>query len=170
MAEQVDLYLDFDGVININGTRSSYLDASYGKAAGWKIEWRKGVIDYINSLPENVNLVWLTTWEMNNLAETELVPLLGITRPTVTISRALAGSSPYHEWWKARALNAWRELEGREDRKFIWIDDDLESSFHDIPEALLSEGLGLLMCPDWRSGITEEFMKEIDKFLEEVRV
>lgn len=164
----IDLYLDFDGVINIIGTRMSYLDARYDKAAGWNIEWRQGVIDYINSLPESVRLVWLTTWEKNNLAEEVLVPMLGITRPTITIPRSMSKQeyASFVPWWKASALQNWREQNGV-DCPFIWIDDDLRFALRtgEVPDSLRGRE-NLLISPDPKFGITEDTIEVISEYLE----
>src|SRR5690606_39765676 len=81
MTEKVRIYIDVDGVINAfsNAQPWGKVKPSVTVAYGYRITYHQGLIDALKDIDnsnDNVEFVWLTTWQ--TLARTDLAPAVGL--------------------------------------------------------------------------------------------
>jgi hypothetical protein len=157
---RIDLYIDFDGVLNFLRP-ANFNDSSVKSAVeqGYRLQWLPENIEWLNGLPDNVNMVWLTTWNADNLAVDKLTPLLGITRPVSSLGSPLQSQSL--PWWKQSALVYERTSKG-ESNPYIWIDDDLQ---YEEPWRWPSCKDRLLVSPSTSYGVTAVHREQVDSFI-----
>lgn len=151
------LYLDVDGVINCDEPRGwGTTSTGTAKAEGetWLIRWAPGMIGALRML--DLDVTWLTTWREH--AAPQIGGLIGY-----------GSRSPYLDWKHKFSDSgiAGKWLAVQEDfpqgEKFVWI-DDLHEEF---TERWTTERGGLIICPDYRYGISPANIDTIRNYLNE---
>lgn len=160
------LFLDVDGVINLDGT-DSWDDVRYERSG---LGYIMGISDkMITELLEvveanGIELIWATTWVIDGHCETHLTHLYNI--PTgLRMIDWYADDVPGHDSWSGCGkLNGVAAI-AEDDEPIIWIDDCLGPSDYAWGEA--RRGSSLLIRTDPRDGITADDILEIEAFAKE---
>lgn len=157
--------LDVDGVLN---AVCPPIPEGYEKTRsdGYGITFRRSLIDRVILLhrSEEVEVRWLTTW--CNRARDILAPDLGMPEFVVEGEDLMLQVPEPNGWWKSTA--AQRVSEAEPTRPLIWTDDDLEDAEQRGEVDWLKHRTAptLAISPNWRTGITDEFMDRIEAFAE----
>lgn len=152
------LYVDMDGVLNIQGSTwgDTLMSANVSPSGGtFRINWSPTLMEHLNSLTD-IELVLLTTW--CDEARTLLMPLFGITHP-VRVLTPLSGYVTFPSiQWKTTALAA---DQAASPSPFIWLDDE-----HTINSRNVGESLGgLVPAIHWTTGVTPEIFDDMEEYL-----
>lgn len=164
-----NIYLDFDGVINVfskNTPRERYTgwkEDSWKKTTldGYPILYSTELVDYLNDLSskENISIIWLTTWR--ELASTLISPALGINGENweYLSSSDEKVYTTKMKWWKLEEIE--KHVASTNPDKIVWIDDELRYSIHDSIKNMDS----LSISPDPCMGVTKFNKNSIDSYL-----
>lgn len=169
VARHVTLFLDVDGVLNsfpVTGLR--FLREGRKKVRAWHYElhFRPRVVRFLDRLTRRrlVDIVWLSTWSQR--CRTEIEPKLGFRSTFEIIPMPDASYNRFandpHEWWKARAVDAW--FADNDEGRAIWIDDDLT---HPATREYFSKKYGsrlLMIAPEFTHGLNEKHFELIRDF------
>lgn len=144
------LYLDVDGVVSPFDKVNRYEEWEYRKkhVAGFRMTYSPNLISILNRVSQNVDIAWLTSWELQ--AATELAPALGLHR--FRVLQRLYGDNEYNEdkWWKLNAIKM--DYKDKQPEEFYWIDDDLILN-ENATEWAINNG-GIPISPHSKSGIS----------------
>lgn len=162
--DEVEVYLDVDGVINALGRgRSPWPEGSLRQRRinGFIITWSTDLIDRLNALAArpHVHFHWLTTWLSD--APQMLAPQIrldGADWPVVGADHH--ETVAYPDWWKLHAI---REVIS-EDRRAVWIDDDLYEPKAKDWALTLGDRI-MVVQPDPRVGIGPDMMSMIEEWI-----
>lgn len=162
----VRVFLDVDGVLNSYPVpRLRYVWERRRTVRAWDfvLHVRPSIVARLLRMPRErkVEVVWLSTWSRH--CTDDLEPALGIEEslPVVPMpddSLNRFANDP-ERWWKAIAVREW--LEADEERRAIWIDDDLAAPVtharfaEDFPERLT------MIAPSFAQGLTSAHLRQI---------
>lgn len=158
-----------DGVINsFHKSKNAGWEGDWklAKIIGYPIHWYTDLVDAINELAgrEDVNMIWLTTWQ--HQAPKELSPVLGIADADWRVLTAADQNNLFDmkNWWKLEAIKV--DIEKTEPDKIVWIDDDFKHDRKAIEWVENNSDIDLLpISPftDW--GMTKEDFDDIIEFI-----
>ena len=129
---------------------------------GFKIWWRKPVVDFINRMSREglCQVVWLTTW--TSTAAELLAPALGLD--DFLVLEDLVGSDwPDQDWWKWKCVEA--VLRAHPDQPFVWTDDDFSPLVQTLVRAATAPGQAHLEKPESNPALTDDALRRIEQFL-----
>ncbi len=162
------LLLDVDGVVNAVTRQpgSFWSEWRTAKATpgngdrGFTITWAPAVAEFLRTLLDRgVEIVWLTTW--GRWANEAISPLLDLPKDLKVAGEPMdyAGEG----WWK---LPLAQHLWSKDQRPFIWIDDDLaytREAKRWLATLPMTEFLAI--CPSSAEGIHPRHIERIEVFL-----
>ncbi len=165
-SEQVTLYCDIDGVLNIAGkefadtiTKRIFRKVpSVGRflfPVPVKLSFRKGITDAMSLLP--VKWVWLTTW---NKYAGKLEKHSGVKSHETILYHM-------HIWETGRQKRKYALLQAHQKANptpFIWIDDVATKYYKE--KDWVGQPDHLIIRPDHKFGITEEHIASMREFVE----
>lgn len=168
----INIYMDFDGVINAISGRGPKANTGWSqwelaKVAGSQILWSPTLIHFLREIearPE-VTIKWLTTWCED--APKELSPHLGIgagwpVLGTLDDIEHRGGLEP--RWWKLDYLM--EDVAETKPDKIIWLDDDIV--YDRWADLYTKQTANLLaICPNSHHGLTAGHIKDINTFIEQ---
>lgn len=167
MTDEVDVYLDVDGVLNaVTGSLPQWGWSAEShrctRVNGFLISWSTELIDRLNALAvqPHVNFHWLTTWLRD--APEILADKIGLHgKDWPVIGETQYASISYPDWWKLSAAQTAATESGR---RVVWIDDDLSHPPAREWAVTLGESI-MLVQPDTRVGVTKDMMDMIEAWV-----
>lgn len=164
--EQVDVFLDVDGVVNAVHFQTppgwEWPDEATVGANGFGIRYSPTLVARLNALAArpNVQMHWLTTWEHD--ARTELSPKIGLDgEHWPVIGTELHYSNELGDgWWKWHAIRDF--VDENQPTRVIWIDDDLTYD-RKAMEWLAAHHEVFWVCPKTHRGLTPSEMAYIER-------
>lgn len=159
------LFLDVDGVLNafnVKGSRGrAFPSFQEAKCNGFRIMYSLEMGNRLAAL--DVDIFWLTTWEIDDLCNKEIGPLFG-WEPLPVIDRGEYDQPG--QWWKSSAA---RDFIKGDNRPFIWLDDDLADA-ETLKEIEWVKDCGvpnLLISPNPWIGLTPRQIDKVEAFIGE---
>jgi hypothetical protein len=166
----INIYMDFDGVINAMSGRAPKSNTGWpkwelAKVTGFPILWSPTLIEFIHLLDvrPDVTIKWLTSWCED--APKELSPLLGIGADWPVLGTLFdtehRGGLETH-WWKLEYLL--RDVEETKPDKIVWLDDDI---VYDRWAAVYTRDTANLLAitPNTHHGLTVRHINDINTFI-----
>ena len=153
---QVVVFLDVDGVLSPVVPRSdAWDDWQRVEDIPFHLVLSREMAGRIAQL--DAEIVWLTTWEHDaNAVVAEFLDW----EPHAVLERTRDGAG----WWKLEAV---RERIEKEQRPFVWVDDELEHRKRDVEPWLRSLEVPVLpLSPRAEVGLTEAELTQIEAFIE----
>ena len=168
------IFLDVDGVLNpmspdpaVSGfddwaTIMVPVDTAHGDVQVDLSQQQAGLL-WTTAQKHGAEIVWLTTWKMDNLANTSIGSVFGW--PELRVLQQVRPD--WKTWWKSDSAEAFLETE---QRPFVWIDDDLDWSVHrgDVLWLQDADLDHFLVSPSTDKGLTLDQITAIDAFLSEL--
>lgn len=164
----VRVFLDVDGVLNSYPVpRTRYLFERRRTVRAWDfvLHVRPAIVSALLRLGRrrNVEIVWLSTWSHH--CTDDLEPALGITDPMPVIPMPDDSLNRYandpDRWWKAIVVRRW--LQADEDRRAIWIDDDLAAPVTHARFSSDFPGRLTMIAPTFSRGLTRRDLRHITR-------
>jgi hypothetical protein len=172
MTHRHRLYLDFDGVLNADDPQHSEVrkftmltEGSINFQAESPIVFSPNVVEYLDKLRDqyDMELVWLTTWNENNLVLGFAEHLKGLDHGRVIPANLHTAQVGKREWtqWKAEAILA---DQAADPTPFVWVDDNAHEHWGDEVNAGTTVP-SLHITPNSTWGLTRENLEEMEAFL-----
>jgi hypothetical protein len=166
----INIYQDLDGVL------SPFSDGAPRTNTLWKGEWRTEriagfsmlwsveLIDALREIDsrEDVNFIWLTSWE--DMAVEFFAPVVGIGSDWPVLASNDA-QDDLKTWWKLRALRDHALL--TEPEKMIWLDDDINYDVGGKDYVKTMGDMLLAINPNRNHGLTLKHIARMIEFINE---
>jgi hypothetical protein len=167
MSKRPVVLLDVDGVVNAvpwgdKKVHDGFNDFCQTICAGFRITYSPKMGERLAAL--DADIVWLTTWEQDDMANAWIAPLFGWDPLPI-----LHASDEWYRpgWWKSSILEKFIR---NDPRPFVWLDDDLSSEERrggidwvkdvNVPYLLIS--------PQTANGLQPEHLDRVEEFIDEV--
>lgn len=167
---KINIYQDVDGVLSPFSKGAPRTNTQWQgewrteRIAGFSMLWSVELIDALREIDarEDVNFIWLTSWE--EMAVEFLAPVIGLGE-NWPVLYSNDQQDNLKTWWKLRALKDHSLI--TEPNKMIWLDDDINYDVGGKDHVKTMGDMMLAINPNRNHGLTKKNVARMIEFINE---